>query len=84
VGEWKLERDLPELLGLAGDLLEPGGLLALTCHSEGWGEGRLSGALRESGAFTEIGEEPLFLDPETPRGKALPGGLLAIARTRPL
>jgi 23S rRNA (cytosine1962-C5)-methyltransferase len=35
-GEWKLERDLPELLETAGKLLpERGGALCLTWHSEG-------------------------------------------------
>lgn len=36
-GEWKLERDLPVLLELAGALLAARrGLLCLSCHSEGW------------------------------------------------
>ncbi len=35
-GEWKLERDLPELCALAGELLMPGPAgFVLTCHREG-------------------------------------------------
>ncbi len=37
-GEWKLERDLPELCELAAELLDPGpAAFALTCHREGFG-----------------------------------------------
>ncbi len=85
-GEWKLERDLPELLDLTRALLVPGGLLALTCHSEGWEGGRLSEAIRDSGAFTAIEEEPLLLAPsapDAPRGAPLPSGRAAFARARP-
>ena len=35
--EWRFDRDIEELLSLAGSLLEPGsGMLCLTFHSEGW------------------------------------------------
>lgn len=78
--EWKLERDLPDLLRLARALLGDGGLLALTCHSEGWKDGRLSDAVRETGGFTNIAEESLTLSPETPRGNNLPGGRLLFAQ----
>ncbi|MDR3211274.1 MAG: class I SAM-dependent methyltransferase [Planctomycetota bacterium] len=38
-GEWRLERDLDQLLGLAGELLAPeGGAFCLSCHSQGWRE----------------------------------------------
>ena len=34
--DWNLGRDAATLLGLAAELLEPGGMLCLTCHSGGW------------------------------------------------
>jgi 23S rRNA (cytosine1962-C5)-methyltransferase len=78
-GEWKLERDLPVLLGLAKELLDGSGLLALTCHSEGWDGERLSGAVREYAGMGKTSEEELTLAPETERGRALPGGRLLFA-----
>lgn len=46
-GEWKLERDLPELLLSAGGLLSgDGALLCLTCHREGWSAGGVARAVR--------------------------------------
>lgn len=81
-GEWKLERDLPALLGLADALLDAGGLLALTCHSEGWEDGRLPAVVRENTGMREIAEEPLTLAPESPQGNPLPGGRLLFARAQ--
>lgn len=79
LGEWKLERDLPELLELADKLLERNALLALTCHSEGWEDGRLSEAVRANKHFKNIKEEKLTLTPETKSGAPLPGGHLLLA-----
>ena len=36
--EWKLERDLPDLLAACSGLLADGGTLCLTCHREGWAD----------------------------------------------
>ncbi|MCC8189238.1 MAG: class I SAM-dependent methyltransferase [Planctomycetes bacterium] len=37
-GEWKLERDLPDLLAAMAVLTAPGGTVCLSCHRQGWGE----------------------------------------------
>lgn len=34
--DWKLERDLPDLLDVLCGVLTPDGILCVTCHSEGW------------------------------------------------
>ncbi|MDR1520817.1 MAG: class I SAM-dependent methyltransferase [Planctomycetota bacterium] len=53
-GDWKLERDLPELLRLAGILLaRQGGLLCLVCHRAGWGASDL---LRQAAAIPGLAE----------------------------
>lgn len=79
-GEWKLDRDLPTLLGLARELLREGGTLAVTCHSEGWEDGRLSEAVRDYAGARNVAEEPLALRPEAGGGAALPCGRLALTR----
>ncbi len=77
---WKLERDLPELLSLARGVLAPGGVLALSCHSERWDAGRLSRALRDAGGFRVAGAEALASVPEAGAGNALPCGWCLLAR----
>jgi 23S rRNA (cytosine1962-C5)-methyltransferase len=63
-GDWKLERDLPELVGLAGRLLLPrGGRLCLTCHRPGWDGNRLA-SLAAAAGTGKIETFPLTL--ETP------------------
>jgi 23S rRNA (cytosine1962-C5)-methyltransferase len=81
-GEWRLERDLPELLALADSLLDPGGLLALTCHSEGWDSGGIAATVREHTGLRNIEGEQLLLRAETDAGMPLPGGQLLLARAR--
>lgn len=78
-GEWRLERDLPELLALSRELLNESALLVLTCHTEGWADGRLSEMIREHASLKHVEEENLTLTPEAASGKPLPGGTMLFA-----
>lgn len=74
--DWRLERDLPELSALAADLLSPGGLFVLTCHSEGWTGDDL--AARLDRRFGGVDAQSLTLTPES-GGRALPAGWAVFA-----
>ena len=43
--DWNFQRDIVEFLELTAGLLEPSGLLCLTCHSGGWEAGEASGLM---------------------------------------
>lgn len=59
---WKLERDLPLFLDVLQMLLNPDGVLCLTCHSEGWTRDVLCGAVRSAlGERARMESEELWL-----------------------
>lgn len=81
-GEWKLERDLPELLSLAGRLLAgEGAVFCLTCHREGWTPEDAARAVRGAMPGGDFSARPLALCPEG-GGNALPAGCMVMGRNR--
>ncbi len=66
-------------LELADALLDAG-VLALTCHSEGWEGGSLSEAVRECTGLRNIEAEKLTIAAEAERGNSLSGGWLLLGR----
>ena len=78
-GEWKLERDLPELLDLTDRLLAAeGAVLCLTCHPAGWNADGLAAAVRRSvSGLQNLECRNLTLPAES--GATLPAGLAALA-----
>lgn len=81
-GEWKLERDLPELLKCASKLLAPEcSIFCLTCHREGWTEDYLRHMTAEAMPGTERYESfPLLLHPES-GGNTLTAGCACLGIT---
>ena len=80
-GDWKLERDLPGLLELAGRLLAPGGIVSLACHRRNLSASTLS-ALVEEGipGLREIKTIPLILGSEAGGAALLAGQALLACR----
>ncbi len=78
-GEWRLERDLLDLLLFAGQLLRyESGLFCLTCHPSGWSASRAERVVKAAlPAFAQVRAEELFLRPES-GGDALPAGLVVV------
>ena len=76
---WRLERDLPQLLGLCLELLHnTAGFLLLSCHVRDWGPAALRRYLRETAEFSWKGRvEYERLELVTRDGRALPSGVVA-------
>lgn len=78
-GEWKLERDLPELLDAAARLLRKDGIgVCLTCHSEGWDRKRLAMQMQNAFPNLNVDGSDLLLR-STKGGRTLDTGCVVVA-----
>lgn len=78
--EWKLARDLPELLGLSAALLRDKGLLfCLTCHSEGWDGEQLAALVRRALPDWKRPTAEALALPAPGGGHSLPAGWVVFA-----
>ncbi len=76
-GDWRIEDDLPRLLGALAGLLEPDGFVLLTAHTPGFEADRLAGTVRAA-----LGRRPVDVDAgelalETGDGRRLALGAFA-------
>lgn len=74
---WRLERDLPGLLGACRSILAPDGFVLLTAHSSGLEPADLSGALSHAGDPSSADPEAGLLMISTADGRALALGAYA-------
>ncbi len=82
-GEWKLERDLAELLALSGRLLRRGdSVLCLTCHREGWTPGDAARAIRDAIPGAPPPETVTLSLTPADGGNALPAGFMVVVAGR--
>jgi len=76
-GDWRIEEDLPALLGALARLLEPDGFVLLTAHTQGFEADRLAAGVRAAFGRTASGVEAGDLALETDDGRRLDLGAFA-------
>ena len=81
-GEWRIQRDMPSLLAILGELLsDDPAFCLLTCHDARWPSDRLADAVaelvQEDGGAGAVEQGQMMLKASEARGKDLPMGAFA-------